>query len=75
MKLTEEIVLGFGFTKRWIYKPNAIHPKGWFVYEIEDVMDLNDDFSYSPLNVSHEIKTVDQLKSLYFGLTGKQLSK
>lgn len=71
--ITEDSLFKRGFVKRWIYPENDIHPNGWFVYELGDVLTLNDDFSYSPLNVRFKLETIDRLESLYYGLTGKTL--
>lgn len=74
MKLTEEKVISYGFVKRF-FCPN--HPLGdkCYVYELGDIITLNEDFSYSPLNMRHIIDTEERLKSLYFGLTGNQLEQ
>jgi hypothetical protein len=75
MKLTESKLFYWGFVKRFICPSHPLYGGKIWVYELGDIITLNEDFSYNPLNIRHYIETEERLKSLYFGLTGKHFEQ
>jgi hypothetical protein len=70
--ITDELLIKFGFEKKWIYPKNHIHPEGWYVWELP-FFTLSDNFCYQFSGTRTEIKYVHRLQNLYFALTGQEL--